>query len=209
MTSSPIISPAAFVASYAVAFSDHNGAATNVSQAAPLPVVVNSAQPLPVSGSVGVTNSGSSPLAVNVSNSSPLAVLGSVTVANTSASPVVVSGGVAINNTSASPVPVNTQAAAPTPLSGTATSSVTAGPFTPVIGRGVMLTLTGTWVGSVQLMRSSNGGASSQPITMGGASWGLYSTNCCEPVWDESEAGAQLYLLITLTSGSISYRIAQ
>ena len=241
MTSSPIISPAAFVASYAVAFSDHNGAATNVSQAAPLPVTVNNGGPLPVSGNITVANTSAAPLAVsggvtinnaanapvpvNVNNSSPLGITGSVTVANTSASPLpvtgsvtvatastsplAVSGGVTINNAATAPVPVNTQAAAPTPLTGTASGSTTVGPFPPVIGRAVMLALSGTWMGSVQLLRSTNGGSTYFPLTLGGTAWGLFTGNCCEPVWDESEAAAQLYLQITLTSGSVTYRIAQ
>ena len=225
MTASPIISPAAFVASYAVAYADRNGAATNVSQAAPLPVTVNNGGPLAVSGNVTVANTSASPLSVNVSNSSPLGVSGSVTVANTSASPLpvtgsvtvatasasplAVSGGVTINNAATAPVPVNTQAAAPTPLTVTASGSTTVGPFPPVIGRAVMLALSGTWVGSVQLLRSTNGGSTYFPLTLGGAVWGLFTSNCCEPVWDESEAAAQLYLQITLSSGSVTYRIAQ
>ena len=72
-----------------------------------------------------------------------------------------------------------------------------------------MLALTGTWAGTVQVLRSTNGGASSQALTMGGTAWGNFTGNCCEPVWDESEAAAQLYLQITLTSGSVTYRIAQ
>ena len=101
MPSNPIISPAPFVASYAVAFADQNGAAHNVSQASPLPVnlsstsnlpvTVSNTQPLAVSGSVTVANSSSSPLSVSVSNSQPLPVSGSVTVANSSAAPLAVS----------------------------------------------------------------------------------------------------------------------
>ena len=235
MSSNPIISPAPFVASYAVAFADQNGAAHNVSQASPLPVnlsstsnlpvtisntqplpvsgsitVANSSSsPLPISGSVLVSNSGTSPLAVNVNNSQPLPVSGSVTVANTSSTPLAVSGGVTISNTISSPVPVNTQQTAQTALTGAANSSTVAGPFTPVVGRAVMLALTGTWVGSVEVMRSTDGGTTLLPLTMGGAIWGIYTSNCCEPVWDESESSARLYLQISLTSGSVTYRLAQ
>ena len=251
MSSNPIISPAPFVASYAVAFADQNGAAHNVSQASPLPVALNttsamqvtvsysqplsvsgnvtvantgssplpvsgsvtvsnsSSSPLPVSGNVTVTNSGTNPLSVSVSNSQPLPVSGSVTVANSSGTPLAVSGGVTISNSSASPVPVNTQAVASTPLTGTASSSATVGPFSPVVGRAVMLALTGSWVGSAEILRSTNGGTTMLPLTMGGATWGLYTSNCCEPVWDESEASAQLYLQLSLTSGSVTYRLAQ
>ena len=219
MPSNPIISPAPFVASYAVAFADQNGAAHNVSQASPLPVnlsstsnlpvTVSNTQPLAVSGSVTVANSSSSPLSVSVSNSQPLPVSGSVTVANSSAAPLAVSGGVTISNTISSPVPVNTQQTAQTALTGTASSSTVAGPFTPVVGRAVMLALAGTWVGSVEIMRSTDGGTTMLPLTMGGTTWGIYTGNCCEPVWDESETSARLYLQISLTSGSVTYRLAQ
>ena len=129
--------------------------------------------------------------------------------ATASSSPLAVIGGVTINNAVASPVPVNTQPAAPTPLTGIVSGSTTVGPFSPVIGRAIMLTLAGTWTGAVQVMRSVDSGATLHPLTLGGATWGIYSTNCCEPVWDESEASAQLYLGVALSSGTVIYRIGQ
>ena len=73
----------------------------------------------------------------------------------------------------------------------------------------VMLELTGSWTGTVQLQRSSDGGATRQDVTMGGGQWGNYAANACEPVWDESELGAQLYLDIALDSGTLNYRVSQ
>jgi len=58
-------------------------------------------------------------------------------------------------------------------------------------------------------MRSTDNGVTVVPVTLGGAPWAIYTTNCCEPVWDESEAAALLYLQITLSSGSVNYRLAQ
>ncbi|MCB2048918.1 MAG: hypothetical protein KDE32_11930 [Novosphingobium sp.] len=98
---------------------------------------------------------------------------------------------------------------APVPLAGSAPSSIVAGPYAPVSGRPVMITLAGTWQGTVQIMRSTDGGATKHPVTVGGFSWGRYTTNVCEPCWEEQEAGAQLYLDISLVSGAVDYRIAQ
>jgi hypothetical protein len=44
---------------------------------------------------------------------------------------------------------------------------------------------------------------------MAGAGWALFTANCCEPVWEDSEAGAQLYLSVTLASGTLAYRVSQ
>jgi hypothetical protein len=97
----------------------------------------------------------------------------------------------------------------PPPLAGTASSSGLAGPFAPVAGRAVTLALTGTWEGSVQLSRSTDSGATRLPLTAGGLPWGLYSGNACEQAWFESEDGAELYLEIALSSGTVEYRLAQ
>jgi hypothetical protein len=121
---------------------------------------------------------------------------------------------------SAKPLPVSissvdplavtsTFAPAPAPLDGTASASTLAGPFAPVASRPIVLSLAGAWQGTVQLMRSTDGGATLHPVTAGGLAWGRYAANACEPVWEELEAGAQLFLDITLTSGTITYRIAQ
>lgn len=98
---------------------------------------------------------------------------------------------------------------APAPLAGSSASSTVVGPFIPVAGRPVVLTLAGIWEGAVQVKRSSDSGTTLHPVTLGGFAWGLFTANACEPVWEEQEAGAQLYLDITLSSGSVAYRIAQ
>jgi hypothetical protein len=110
----------------------------------------------------------------------------------------------------AAPLPVVPQfAGAPTPIEGSSAASALVGPFTPVAGRPVVLSLAGAWEGSVQLTRSTDGGITRHPITVGGFPWGRYTGNACEPVWEEQEEGAQLHLDITLESGAIGYRIAQ
>lgn len=96
-----------------------------------------------------------------------------------------------------------------TPLVGTASASTTLGPYAPVVGRSVILTLSGTWSGSVQVLRSIDNGVTKVPLTVGGATWALFTVNCCEAIWDESEATGKLYLQVTLSSGTLNYRMAQ
>ena len=61
----------------------------------------------------------------------------------------------------------------------------------------------------VRLLRSADDGATTHPLTVGGTAWGAFSANACEPVWEESEDGAALYLELTPTSGAIAYRLSQ
>lgn len=107
------------------------------------------------------------------------------------------------------PLPVTLGRAPTTPLAGTAASTALVGPYQPALGRPVMLVLTGSWTGSVKVLRSADGGTTRQPLTVGGSAWAQFSANVCEAVWEESESAATLYLDITLASGSITYRMAQ
>ncbi len=118
--------------------------------------------------------------------------------------------GSALLVSASNPLPVSVGATASvTPLAGNTSVSAVFGPYVPVIGRTTILTLDGVWAGSVKLLRSTDGGATKLPLTIAGAAWGQFSTNCCEPVWDESDMAARLYLDVALTSGSVTYRLAQ
>ena len=99
--------------------------------------------------------------------------------------------------------------AGPEPLEGETSAALVAGPFAPTSLAPVYLTLSGEWTGDVQLLRSTDGGATKRPVTLAGAAWGRFAINVCEPVWQESEVGAQLWLELTPSSGTISYRLAQ
>ena len=114
-----------------------------------------------------------------------------------------------VSNSAPLPVAVSGGAAATTPLTGIATVSAVVGPYQPAIGRAVMLLLTGTWTGTIKMVRSVDGGTTKQPLTINGTAWGQFTANCCEAVWDESESAARLYLDIALSSGSVTYRVAQ
>lgn len=113
---------------------------------------------------------------------------------------------------SARPLPVISQPApvtAPPALQGIASGTSQVGPFNPVALRPVMITLSGTWQGRVKVLRSVDGGTTRLPLTLGGVAWADFTTTACEPIWTEEEAGASLYIDIALTSGSLSYRLAQ
>jgi hypothetical protein len=104
------------------------------------------------------------------------------------------------------PLPVSTVSVpAPTALAGNTAVSVLVGPYTPNSPKPVMLALSGTWSGTVKVLRSIDGGATKLPLTAAG----LFSANCCEPVWEETAAGAAPYLDVTLGSGTLTYRVAQ
>jgi hypothetical protein len=98
---------------------------------------------------------------------------------------------------------------APAPLEGEASADTLAGPFVPVAGKPVVLTLGGSWEGSVQVERSTDAGATRHGLTAAGNPWGNYTGNACEIVWAEEEACAELYLDIVIASGTLEYRIAQ
>jgi hypothetical protein len=113
-----------------------------------------------------------------------------------------------------SPLPVvmavsTSGSAQPAALTGTASSASTAGPFVPVAGKPLILTLSGTWAGKVTLLRSINSGATRLPLSLAGAPWGVFSANVNEPVWDETETSAIFYLQLAPTSGTVAYRLTQ
>lgn len=108
------------------------------------------------------------------------------------------------------PLPVAlAPSAANAPLTGSTATALVAGPFQPQAGRAVMLALSGTWSGQVRLLRSTDGGATKLPLTAMGGAYGTFAGNVCEPVWEESESAALLYLDITITSGTLAYRMGQ
>ena len=111
---------------------------------------------------------------------------------------------------SLTPLPVVSRAEPGAPaLSGTTRSTIVAGPFVPVPGRPVVLALSGSWTGTVRVMRSTDAGATLLPLTASGLPWANYAANCCEAVWEESANGAELYLNVALTSGNLTYRLEQ
>jgi hypothetical protein len=85
---------------------------------------------------------------------------------------------------STNPLPVTSAAAtSPTPLAGTTSATGVLGPFIPVPGRPVMLSLSGTWAGTVKITRSTDGGTTRLPLTAMGQAYGSFTANMCEPVF--------------------------
>jgi hypothetical protein len=81
--------------------------------------------------------------------------------------------------------------------------------FTPIEGRGFNITLYGTFVGTVVLQRSTDGGTTWLPVTAGGVaiySWTAPGSESAE----ESQSGVQYRLTCSAwTSGAPTYRISQ
>ena len=110
------------------------------------------------------------------------------------------------------PLPVRLsegQGPAPDALVGSTSASGRAGPYLPRAGRAVYLQLSGQWAGEVRLVRSIDSGATVSALTVAGSPWAQFTGNVCEAVWEENEAGAELYLDIDLTSGTLDYRVSQ
>lgn len=121
------------------------------------------------------------------------------------------SSGMAVPVGTGAPLPVRhaAVAAASAPLAGVLTASGVVGPFVPDTDRTIWLTLSGTWSGKAQILRSVDSGATLLPLTVGGQEWASFTANANEPVGEESVVGASWYLSVTLGSGSLAYRVQQ
>lgn len=120
--------------------------------------------------------------------------------------------GTALLVSTSNPLPVTMAAVtgtSPTPVAGTTSTSGVLGPFQPTLGRDIILALSGTWTGTVKVVRSTDGGTNRLPLTVAGVGWAQFTGNCCEAVWEETESSARLYLDVTLASGTLTYRMAQ
>lgn len=108
------------------------------------------------------------------------------------------------------PLPVVAITANPAaPLTGTTVAGGIFGPFKPTTARPVVISLSGTWQGTVNVQRSVDGGVTKHALTIAGEPWGVFQNNACEVIWEEFESSAALYLEAHLTSGSLTYRLSQ
>jgi len=105
-----------------------------------------------------------------------------------------------------------------TPLTGAVADTVahSYGPFTPQLAREIWATLVGTGAsGTAALQRSTDAGATKAGLTAGGDPWaawafsGVTGSIVNEQIGSETDAAATYYLAVTLTAGSLTYRIAQ
>ncbi|MDE2561268.1 MAG: hypothetical protein KGL48_03380 [Sphingomonadales bacterium] len=92
-------------------------------------------------------------------------------------------------------------------VAGTSAASILTPAFSPTPGVPVIVTLDGAWTGTVVVQRSADGGMTRRGLTVAGDAWARFTGNACEPVWEEHDPSAALYLDIALTSGSVTYRL--
>lgn len=95
-------------------------------------------------------------------------------------------------------------------LAGSAGATAAFGPFTPELGRPIVVTLSGNWTGTVTLLRSVDGGATRLPLTfVDGSPKGVWTANVNTAVAEESVAGATYYLDFQRSGGTLAYRMEQ
>lgn len=95
-------------------------------------------------------------------------------------------------------------------LVATVATTTTLGPFTPQLGREIWLTVSGTWTGSLQLVRSRDGGTTRLPLTYSdGTAKPNLTTNVNSIIGVETVSGATYYLIVTITTGTAAVRLEQ
>ena len=97
-------------------------------------------------------------------------------------------------------------------LIGSAAASGAVGPWAPNLDRNdapIKLELWGVFVGTVQVLRSTDDGVNKLPLRIAGTEWAKYTAPGVEEVWDETDPFAKFWISITLTSGTVNYRLAQ
>jgi opacity protein-like surface antigen len=174
-----------------------NSGGANVPSVATVPIGSDGTEKF-TSGNPGVVTGGSSTTAC-----------GGVTCATSANQSTEITNLSTINTTLGSPMQAVPAASGKTPISGTfaATGSSTA--FTPVAGKGIWVTLQGTWAGTVIAERSVDAGVTWLPLTVAGSSYGSFTANAEEVIAQEDEPGVATYRLrcTAYTSGTITYRL--
>ncbi|GGE83986.1 hypothetical protein [Sphingomonas prati] len=127
--------------------------------------------------------------------------------------------GLAFGGVGAPAVPVNGEhplpvvavrdAIAAAPLVGTTNVSAVVGPFVPDLAWPISAQLSGSWTGTVQVLRSTDGGTTRLPLTVAGQSWATFTANAQEAIGEESSTGAGYWLAVTLNGGTLTYQVSQ
>ncbi|MFG1302195.1 hypothetical protein V5F49_20620 [Xanthobacter sp. V3C-3] len=117
-------------------------------------------------------------------------------------------GSSALSVTNPAPVTLANGASGIAPVTGTLGATGYSSPFTPIPGRPFNFTATGTFVATIVLVRSFDGGATKVPLTALGSA--LYTfTGPFSESYTEDESGVQYSLQCTAyTSGTITYRLS-
>lgn len=96
-----------------------------------------------------------------------------------------------------------------TPITGTFTGTGVSSGYSQIQGRAFNITLSGIFVGTVQLERSFDGGTTYFPLTSNGSATMVFTAPCSEQ-WIDDEKGVLYRLNCTAyTSGTVTYRISQ
>ncbi len=95
------------------------------------------------------------------------------------------------------------------PVTGTFAATGQSAAFVPLAGRAANVSAWGTFVASLQLKRSFDGGTTLLPITAAGTTLYAWTAPASES-FEETESGVEYFLVCTnYTSGTINYRISQ
>lgn len=99
--------------------------------------------------------------------------------------------------------------AAAAPVAGSFGSTGYSQPFAPLAGKAFNISIWGTFVGTVKLVRSFDGGLTWLPLTASGTALEVFTAPVSEQ-WQEDGSGVLYALLCSAyTSGAINYRISQ
>jgi hypothetical protein len=96
-------------------------------------------------------------------------------------------------------------------ISGAFTATGNSASFSPradFMNNNYTLSVWGTFVGTVSLQRSFDGGITWLPLTLNGASTATFTAPCSEDL-TAAERGCLFRLSCTWTSGTVSYRVGQ
>lgn len=92
-------------------------------------------------------------------------------------------------------------------VSATLNASGNGAVFNPSLGVPVRLLLTGTWVGSVAVQRSDDGGTTWSGLTIVAGPWAVFTANCNEEIEESYHDQVRYRVVFTRTSGSVTYRL--
>ena len=108
------------------------------------------------------------------------------------------------------PMIVHTEPLVNPPVSGTVSVSGASNSLVTTPSYNLYLTLTGTWVGTVRLQKSIDNGVNWHLVTShSGTSVYEFTQNCDEALFTVTDPKARYRLQFVMTSGSVTYRLAQ
>jgi hypothetical protein len=95
------------------------------------------------------------------------------------------------------------------PLTGSFTATGQSPSFQATTGRGINVTISGTFSASAVLERSFDGGTVWYPVTYPDGTGISFTAAFSGPAWEESESRVLYRLNCTWVSGTMAYRVSQ